>query len=60
MSASSATATSKLDGGIDGLDLSALLAVWGITDPPYGDLSDYGILSGADLTAILARSGQLP
>lgn len=50
----------NLDGRIDGLDLSALLAVWGIADPPYGDLNDDGIVGGADLTAILARWGPLP
>jgi len=47
----------NLDGTVDGLDLAALLAVWGLTDPPYGDFNGDGIVSGADLTTLLARWG---
>jgi hypothetical protein len=50
----------NLDGQVNGLDLAALLAVWGITDPPYGDLNGDGQVGGADLSFLLARWGPVP
>jgi hypothetical protein len=50
----------NLDGMVDGLDLTALLAVWGFTDPPYGDLNGDGLVNGFDLAIILAGWGPVP
>jgi hypothetical protein len=49
----------NLDGTVDGLDLAALLAVWGIANPPYGDVDGDGAVGGADLTVLLARWGPI-
>lgn len=48
------------DGTIDGLDLAALLAVWGVANPPHGDLDGDGMVGGTDLTSMLARWGPVP
>lgn len=50
----------NLDGRIDGLDLAALLAVWGIPNPPYGDLNGDNQVGGSDLAFLLARWGPVP
>jgi hypothetical protein len=50
----------NLDGQVNGLDLAALLAVWGIADPPYGDLNGDGQVGGTDLAFLLARWGPVP
>jgi hypothetical protein len=50
----------NLDGQVNGLDLAALLAVWGITGPPYGDIDGNGQVGGTDLAFLLARWGPVP
>ena len=50
----------NLDGTVDGVDLAALLAVWGISNPPYGDLNGDGLIQGADISYLLARWGPVP
>ncbi len=50
----------NLDGTVDGLDLAALVAVWGIANPPYGDLNGDGLIQGADISFLLARWGPVP
>ena len=47
----------NLDGTVDGVDLTALLAMWGALNPPYGDLNGDGTVGGLDLTALLAHWG---
>ena len=41
-------------------DLGALLAIWGFTNPPYGDLNGDGVVDGIDLGQQLANWGPLP
>ncbi|MFM9098236.1 MAG: hypothetical protein ACKOQW_08090 [Phycisphaerales bacterium] len=47
----------NLDGAIDGIDLGALLALWGLVDPPYGDLNGDSYVDGVDLGILLSRWG---
>ncbi len=46
-----------LDGQVGAADLSGLLAIWGLQNPPYGDFNDDGIVGGADMSFILANWG---
>ena len=50
----------SLDGVVNGADLGALLALWGLSNPPYGDLSGDGVVGGADLGLMLSRWGPVP
>jgi hypothetical protein len=46
-----------LDGQVGAADLSGLLAIWGLQNPPYGDFNGDGIVGGADMSFILANWG---
>ena len=46
-----------LDGEIGGGDLAVVLALWGLQNPPIGDVSGDGVVSGEDLAMILANWG---
>ena len=50
----------NLDGQIDGADLSMILGLWGLINPPLGDLTNDGQIDGADLSLILVRWGAVP
>lgn len=54
--AQAAPADINLDGRIDGLDLAALLAVWGPVSPPLprADINRDGVVGGTDLAQLLA------
>jgi hypothetical protein len=47
----------NLDGTIDGSDLSQVLTLWGVPQPPLPDLSGDGVFSGEDLATVLASWG---
>jgi formylglycine-generating enzyme required for sulfatase activity len=49
----------NLDGGVDGLDLTALLSSWGVSGLSAGraDVNGDGTVDGSDLAAILAAWG---
>ena len=47
----------NLDGTIDGSDLSQVLTLWGLPQPPLPDLSGDGVFSGEDLATVLANWG---
>jgi formylglycine-generating enzyme required for sulfatase activity len=49
-----------LDGTIGGVELSIILSVWGIPNPPVGDINHDGIVNGIDLSTILGRWGAVP
>ena len=49
----------NLDGVIDGIDLGALLSLWGQVDPPYGDLNGDDVVDGIDLGILLSRWGSV-
>tara|TARA_B100001059_G_scaffold70644_1_gene67755 strand:+ start:471 stop:608 length:138 start_codon:yes stop_codon:yes gene_type:complete len=40
---------------VDGSDLATLLALWGLSNPPVGDLNGDGIVAGQDLATLLAN-----
>jgi len=46
-----------LDGQVGAADLSGLLAIWGLQNPPYGDFNGDGIVGGADMSFILGNWG---
>ena len=49
-----------MDGTIGGVELSIILSVWGIPNPPVGDINHDGIVNGIDLSTILSRWGAVP
>ena len=49
-----------MDGTIGGVELSIILSVWGIPNPPVGDINHDGIVNGIDLSTILGRWGAVP
>jgi hypothetical protein len=46
-----------LDGQVGASDLSGILAIWGLQNPPYGDFNGDGIIGGADMSFILGNWG---
>jgi hypothetical protein len=46
-----------LDGQVGAADLSGILAIWGLQNPPYGDFNGDGIIGGADMSFILGNWG---
>jgi hypothetical protein len=42
---------------VNGADLGMMLGVWGVANPPYGDLNGNGTVNGADLGLLLSRWG---
>ena len=46
-----------LNGCVEGLDLSFILATWGMYDVPVGDLDGSGQIGGGDLTHVFANWG---
>ncbi|MCE2883117.1 MAG: hypothetical protein LW636_12285 [Planctomycetaceae bacterium] len=42
---------------MNGADLAALLSLWGIPNPPLGDLNGDGIVNAADLAGLLSNWG---
>jgi hypothetical protein len=51
-----------LNGGVDGEDLAAVLASWGISGGPYprADIDGDGVVDGTDLLIVLERWGPCP
>ena len=49
-----------LSGTIDGIELSILLSMWGVANPPVGDYNGDGSVDGFDLAAILSLWGPVP
>ena len=49
-----------LNGTIDGGDLAVLFALWGVSDPVVGDITDDGLVNAQDLAVLLARWGPIP
>ena len=48
-----------LNDAVGAADLSQLLDLWGLQNPPYGDLNGDGTVGGPDLTMLLANWGPL-
>ncbi len=48
-----------LDDAVGAADLAQLLDLWGLQNPPYGDLNGDGVISAADLAILLDRWGPL-
>ena len=49
-----------LAGCIDGADLSFLLSLWGLPNPPIGDLDGDGVVDGFDLAVLLSGWAPCP
>jgi hypothetical protein len=45
---------------VDGGDIGAMLSLWGVENPPYGDLDGNHRINGADLGLLLAHWGPIP
>ncbi len=45
---------------IDGIELTIVLSMWGVANPPVGDYNGDGVVNGFDLAAILTLWGPVP